>query len=168
MSSDVNQLVIHDYDPAWPGLFDDLSNKIVTALQPVAARIEHVGSTAVQGLAAKPIIDLDIVLPTSVEIPRAIHLLSALGYVHEGNLGVHEREAFRWPPGEVRHHVYMLIEGAAELRRHIAFRDALRANTNLRDDYARLKKSLAAHHPFDRDAYTQGKSAFIRAAIGQL
>jgi GrpB-like predicted nucleotidyltransferase (UPF0157 family) len=62
----------------------------------------------------------------------------------------------------------MLIEGAAELRRHIAFRDALRANTNLRDDYARLKKSLAAHHPFDRDAYTQGKSAFIRAAIGQL
>jgi GrpB-like predicted nucleotidyltransferase (UPF0157 family) len=168
MSSDADQLVIWDYDPAWAGLFNELSIKIATALQSIAVRIEHIGSTAVQGLAAKPIIDLDVVLPSAVELPKAIHLLAAVGYVHEGDLGVNEREAFRWPSGEAQHHVYVLIEGAAELRRHIAFRDALRANADLRDQYARLKRSLASQHSGDRDAYTKGKSAFIRTAIGPL
>lgn len=168
MSSDADQLVICDYDPAWADQFDDLSSKIATALQSIAIRIEHVGSTAVQGLAAKPIIDLDVVLPSSVELPKAIHLLAALGYVHEGDLGVNEREAFRSPLSGARHHVYVLIEGAAELRRHIAFRDELRANADLRDEYARLKRSLATQHSGDRDAYTKGKSAFIRAAIEPL
>ncbi|MGC1520212.1 MAG: GrpB family protein, partial [Steroidobacteraceae bacterium] len=84
MSFDADQLVVCDYDPAWAGLFADLSAKIAAALRPIALRIEHVGSTAVQGLAAKPIIDLDVVLASSVDHPKAIHLLAALGYVHEG------------------------------------------------------------------------------------
>jgi GrpB-like predicted nucleotidyltransferase (UPF0157 family) len=167
MSSEADQLLICDYDPAWPGLFADLSAKIAAALQSIALRIEHVGSTAVLGLAAKPIIDLDVVLASSVDLPKAIHLLAALGYVHEGDLGVKGREAFRWPSGEARHHVYVLIEGAAELRRHVAFRDALRANAVLRDEYATLKSSLGTQSG-DRDAYTKGKSAFIRATIGPL
>ena len=168
MNSEIDPLIIRDYDPVWAVLFADISNKIATALHSICVRIEHVGSTAVQGLAAKPIIDLDVVLPSSVEIPQAIHLLAALGYVHEGDLGIHAREAFRWPPGEARHHVYVLIEGAAELRRHMDFRDALRANADLREEYARLKRSLAAQHSGNRDAYAKGKSAFIRAVIGPL
>jgi GrpB-like predicted nucleotidyltransferase (UPF0157 family) len=145
-----------------------LSVTIAGALRSIAPRIEHIGSTAVQGLAAKPIIDLDIVLASSVDLPEAIRLLAALGYVHQGDLGVEGREAFRWPSGEARHHPYILIESAAELRRHIAFRDALRANAVLRDEYAKLKRSLATQYSGDREAYTEGKSGFIRATIGPV
>jgi GrpB-like predicted nucleotidyltransferase (UPF0157 family) len=159
-------LVICDYNPAWADQFAHLAARIVASLQSIVLRIEHVGSTAVQGLAAKPIIDLDVVLASSADLPDAIRRLAALGYVHEGDLGVNGREAFRCPPGEARHHLYVLIEGAAELRRHLAFRDGLRADAALRDAYAELKRSLAAQYPRDREAYTEGKSTFIRAAIG--
>jgi GrpB-like predicted nucleotidyltransferase (UPF0157 family) len=69
------------------------------------------------------------------------------------------------PSGEARHHLYVLVEGAAELGRHMAFRDALRADAALRDGYAQLKRLLAAQYPGDREAYTQGKSTFIQAVI---
>ena len=127
--------------------------------------MEHVGSTAVPGLIAKPIIDLDAVLGSPADLPEAIRMLRSLGYVHEGDLGIKGREAFLWPPGEVRHHLYVLVEGATELRRHIAFRDALRRNPALREGYAQLKRALAAEFPCDRKSYTEGKSAFIAAAL---
>ena len=168
MGRDADPVAICDYNPAWANQFADLSARIVASLQSIVLRIEHVGSTAVPGLAAKPIVDMDVVLPSSVDLPRAIRLLADLGYVHEGDLGVSGREAFRCPSGEARHHLYVLIEGAAELRRHIAFRDALRADAVLRDEYAQLRRLLAAQYPGDREAYTQGKSTFIEAVIGPL
>jgi|HubBroStandDraft_2_1064218.scaffolds.fasta_scaffold355914_2 GrpB-like predicted nucleotidyltransferase (UPF0157 family) len=168
MGRDADPVAICDYNPAWANQFADLSARIVASLQSIVLRIEHVGSTAVPGLAAKPIVDMDVVLPSSVDLPRAIRLLADLGYVHEGDLGVSGREAFRCPSGEARHHLYVLIEGAAELRRHIAFRDALRADAVLRDEYAQLRRLLAAQYPGDREAYTQGKSTFIEAVIGAL
>jgi GrpB-like predicted nucleotidyltransferase (UPF0157 family) len=168
MGRDADPVAICDYNPAWANQFADLSARIVASLQSIVLRTEHVGSTAVPGLAAKPIVDMDVVLPSSVDLPRAIRLLADLGYVHEGDLGVSGREAFRCPSGEARHHLYVLIEGAAELRRHIAFRDALRADAVLRDEYAQLRRLLAAQYPGDREAYTQGKSTFIEAVIGAL
>jgi GrpB-like predicted nucleotidyltransferase (UPF0157 family) len=123
-----------------------------------------VGSTAVPGLAAKPIIDLDVIVAAQ-DGPEAVHRLGALGYVHEGDLGIHGREAFLYPPGEERHHLYVLVQSSAELRRHLAFRDALRADATLRDRYAELKRSLAAKYPHDRVVYTQAKSAFIESAL---
>ena len=165
MGRDADPVAICDYNPAWANQFADLSARIVASLQSIVLRIEHVGSTAVPGLAAKPIVDMDVVLPSSVDLPRAIRLLADLGYVHEGDLEVSGREAFRCPSGEARHHLYVLIEGAAELRRHIAFRDALRADAVLRDEYAQLRRLLAAQYPGDREAYTQGKSTFIESVI---
>jgi GrpB-like predicted nucleotidyltransferase (UPF0157 family) len=153
------------YDPRWPSEFERLATRIKTALGGLDARVEHVGSTAVPGLAAKPIIDLDVVVARTADVQPAISLLSTMGYVHEGDLGIPGREAFRWPAGEARHHLYLLLEGASELKRHLAFRDALRANTALRDAYATLKHALAAEHGADRMAYTDGKSEFIRAAL---
>jgi GrpB-like predicted nucleotidyltransferase (UPF0157 family) len=168
MGRDADPVAICDYNPAWANQFADLSARIVASLPKIVLRIEHVGSTAVPGLAAKPIVDMDVVLPSSADLPRAIRLLADLGYVHEGDLGIHGREALRCPSGETRHHLYVLIEGAAELRRHIAFRDALRADAVIRDEYAQLKRLLAAQYPGDRDAYTQGKSTFIEAVIRAL
>ena len=153
--------MIEDYDSRWPAQYARLAARIERGLGPLVARVEHVGSTAVTGLAAKPVIDLDVVVARDSDRPAAIRRLADLGYEHEGDLGITGREAFRPPAGEARHHLYLLRAGAAELRRHLAFRDALRADPTLRDAYAALKRSLAEHSSGDRAAYTAGKSAFI-------
>jgi GrpB-like predicted nucleotidyltransferase (UPF0157 family) len=136
-------VLIQDYDPSWPNAFSKLAARVTAALGSLMVTIEHIGSTAVPDLAAKPIIDLDVVLSSPVDFPEAIRLLADIGYVHEGDLGIAGREALRSPPAEPRHHLYVLAAGANELRRHLALRDALRADSDLRDEYSALKQSLA-------------------------
>jgi GrpB-like predicted nucleotidyltransferase (UPF0157 family) len=163
-----NDLVlIQAYDPAWPHTFSKLAARVKTALGSLVVTIEHIGSTAVPGLAAKPIIDLDVVLNSPTHLPEAIRLLATIGYVHEGDLGLAGREAFRSPAGEVRHHLYVLASGANELHRHVAFRDALRSDKVLRDRYAALKRALAEKYQVDRSGYTEAKSDFISATLSR-
>ena len=152
---------IQDYDPAWPEAFSKLAARVNAALGSLVVTIEHIGSTAVPGLAAKPIIDLDVVLGSPADLPEGIRLLASLGYVHEGDLGITGREAFRSPEGEPRHHLYVLTVGTSELRRHLAFRDALRDDNELRDKYAALKRSIAKAYQDDRSGYTEAKTDFI-------
>jgi GrpB-like predicted nucleotidyltransferase (UPF0157 family)/8-oxo-dGTP pyrophosphatase MutT (NUDIX family) len=159
-------LVIRDYDRAWPDHFAKLAARVKMALGGLVSWVEHIGSTAVPGLASKPIIDLDVVLASQADLPEAIRRLAILGYVHEGDLGITGREAFRCPSGEAQHHLYVLAPEAAELRRHVVFRDALRADPALRDTYAALKRSLAEKHAQDRASYNSAKSAFVLATIG--
>lgn len=156
--------LIREYDPTWPDRFAALAGRVQAALGDLVLRVEHVGSTAVAGLAAKPIIDLDVVI-SGKDLAETTRRLARLGYVHEGDLGITGRDAFRWPAGLERHHLYVVSEDAAELGRHLAFRDALRADARLRDDYAALKRSLATQHPYDITAYTEGKGAFIMAIL---
>lgn len=158
-------IAIVDYDPAWPLRFKELASRVQSSLGERVLRVEHVGSTAIPGLAAKPIIDLDVVVNSPSDVESAIRGLAAIGYMHEGDLGVQGREAFLSPAGESLHHLYVLVDGTAELQGHLAFRDSLRANPALRHEYAALKRTLAAQHANDRAAYTQGKSAFIRAVL---
>jgi GrpB-like predicted nucleotidyltransferase (UPF0157 family) len=158
-------VLIQDYDPAWPQVFSELAGKIKAALGSLAVTIEHIGSTAVPGLAAKSIIDLDVVLASPADLPEAIRLLGRVGYIHEGDLGIAGREALRSPPGEPRHHLYVLVAGAIELGLHLAFRDALRADSDLRDQYSALKRSLAKAYGNDRSSYTQAKTAFIASIV---
>jgi GrpB-like predicted nucleotidyltransferase (UPF0157 family) len=160
-----NAVLIQEYDPAWPDAFSHLAARVTAALGGLVVTVEHIGSTAVPGLAAKPIIDLDVVLASPFDLPDAIRRLSRMGYVHEGDLGITGREAFRSPLGLPRHHLYVLIEGADELCRHVAFRDALRADNGLRDRYDALKRSLALQYRDDQISYTEAKSAFISAAL---
>jgi len=156
---------IVEYDSAWPVIFETLAARLREHLTNLVLRVEHVGSTAVPGLAAKPIVDIDAIVASAAEIPLAIERLATIGYVHEGNLGVEGREPFRPPAGEQRHHLYLLAEGANELRRHLAFRDALRADARLRSEYGALKRFLADRHSTDVAAYTAGKDAFVEAAL---
>jgi GrpB-like predicted nucleotidyltransferase (UPF0157 family) len=164
---DEDQLVICEYDQTWTDQFAKLAARLNPVMGALVSRIEHIGSTAVPGLAAKPIIDLDVVLFSAADLPEAIGRLSRIGYVHEGDLGITGREAFICPPEEARHHLYVLSTEAEELRRHVAFRDALRADPVLREDYAALKRSLAKHSR-DRVSYTAGKSAFIMSALRSI
>src|SRR5262245_51865013 len=94
----------------------------------VAVTIEHVGSTAVPGLAAKPIIDMDVVIRSRSDLPAVITRLATLGYQHQGDLGIPDREAFRPPPGLPPHHLYVCLAGCAALRNHITLRDHLRSH----------------------------------------
>jgi GrpB-like predicted nucleotidyltransferase (UPF0157 family) len=165
MQASSNPVVIQDYDPAWPGTFSKLATMLRSTLGNLVSTVEHIGSTSVPGLAAKPIIDLDVVLNSPADLPEAIRLLASIDYVHEGDLGIASREAFHSAPGQSPHHLYVLSAGAAELRRHLAFRDALRADKILRDRYGALKMVLAKAHPNDRGAYTEAKAAFIASVI---
>lgn len=165
-TTDTDPVVIREYDPTWPNQFSDLASRVTAALSALRQRVEHIGSTAVPGLAAKPVIDMDVVLDSPSDLPEALRRLAAIGYVHEGDLGIVGREAFRSPPHEARHHLYMLIAGADELRRHLAFRDALRGDRVVRDKYAALKRSLAIQYSHDRKSYAEGKAAFITRVIG--
>jgi GrpB-like predicted nucleotidyltransferase (UPF0157 family) len=91
-------LVITEYDPQWPVLFEELRVKFSELLGDMASAIEHVGSTSVPGLAAKPIIDLDVLLASAACLPETIRRLATLGYEHQGDLGIAGREAFQTPP----------------------------------------------------------------------
>jgi len=167
-------VVIRGYDPEWPTRFAELCEALATALDGLAIVFEHVGSTAVPGLAAKPIIDVDVVVASPRLLPAVIERLKGLGYQRLGELGVPGREAFRTPPSFVleeqsplraAHHLYVLRNDSQELARHVAFRDALRADAALAKEYAALKRRLAAELGHDREAYTEAKTGFIHAAL---
>ena len=159
---------IMDYNPQWPVQFADIVERVQTAFAegPWVA-IEHVGSTSVVGLAAKPIIDLNVVVRSREDIPEAIARLATLGYVHQGDLGISGREAFRSPLGLPPHHLYLCAADNAEHRRQIAFRDYLRTHGDAAENYADLKRTLAVRHGSNRTAYSEAKTEFIEAALKQ-
>jgi GrpB-like predicted nucleotidyltransferase (UPF0157 family) len=154
-------VTIHEYDVAWPHVFETIRMRIAPALDGMAAAVEHVGSTAVPGLAAKPIIDIDVLLRNAAGLPLAITGLASLGYLHRGDLGVPGREAFRTPPGEFPHHLYVYPPENEQYRRHLVFRDYLRTHPEHANAYASLKRELAAKFRDDREAYNEAKTGFV-------
>lgn len=153
-----------DYDPEWPVRFRELHDRIAAALGPLALAIEHVGSTSVPNLCAKPIIDLDVVVrPENVR--AAISAVEALGYRHEGDLGVAGREAFRWVADFPEHHLYVCPEGSPALERHLLVRDYLRKHPDVAREYAQLKKELARKYHDNRTKYQAAKAQFIDAML---
>jgi GrpB-like predicted nucleotidyltransferase (UPF0157 family) len=158
-------IVISEYDSRWPELFCELRDALPAGLRMRVRSIEHVGSTAVPGLAAKPIIDIDVVVADEADVAEAIALLSAAGYPHNGDAGVPGREAFDQPPHLPEHHLYVCAEGAGPLVAHLQLRDYLRANPGTACEYATLKRHLAATYGDDRGGYTEAKTALIEAVL---
>jgi GrpB-like predicted nucleotidyltransferase (UPF0157 family) len=157
-------VVMHEYDPGWPALFEDLRKRIAAALGPLVIDIEHIGSTSVPNLCAKPIIDLDVIVEPE-NLPAAIAAVEALGYRHEGNLGVDGREAFRWTAEFPEHHLYVCPKDSPALGRHLLFRDFLRTHPDAARQYAQLKKELAQQFHDDRSKYQDAKTAFIESLV---
>jgi GrpB-like predicted nucleotidyltransferase (UPF0157 family) len=154
-------VVVTEYDPEWPQRFEDLRARIWPAVVGVADRIEHVGSTSVPGLAAKPIIDMTIVVRQRADVPPAIDRLATLGYRHLGNLDIDDREAFEHPPGLPRHNLYLCPEGTIGVVNQLAVRDYLRANPDVARRYGELKQRLATQFPHDIESYVFGKTDFV-------
>ncbi|WP_128100880.1 GrpB family protein [Paenibacillus sp. DCT19] len=168
-------IIIEDYNNAWPEMFSNLKSIIEHRLGDLLLQIEHVGSTAVPGLAAKPIIDIDVVIDSMDLLPDVIQGLESLGYHHEGNLGVESREAFARKDASVpysilkvqkpEHHLYVCNKESKELLRHISFREALINNPEFVVEYANLKKDLANSYSENRQAYTDGKTEFVNKVL---
>jgi GrpB-like predicted nucleotidyltransferase (UPF0157 family)/transcriptional regulator with XRE-family HTH domain len=158
-------IVVVDYDPTWPQTFDRLRVLVEPALAGLPARVEHVGSTAVPGLAAKPIIDIDVVVDSAGAVPGAIERLCGLGYRHEGNGGVPGREAFEPPPGLPVHHLYVVVSGSRSHLDHVLFRDLLRRDPEAAASYAAEKRRHAHLLPANRPEYEDAKSVIIEALI---
>jgi GrpB-like predicted nucleotidyltransferase (UPF0157 family) len=154
-------IVVDDYDPGWPEAFERVRSTVWPAVSEVASSIEHVGSTAVPGLAAKPIIDVSVVVRAESDVPAAIERLASLGYAHQGNLGIEGREAFESPDGLPAHHLYLCLLHGQALANHLAVRDHLRAHPDAAKEYGELKKQLARRFPHHIEGYVDGKTDFL-------
>ncbi|MGE0599444.1 MAG: GrpB family protein [Dehalococcoidia bacterium] len=155
------QIEVVPYDPQWPVEFERVRRDLLQILGNNCIGIEHVGSTSVPGLAAKPIIDIDVVISSRVVFPVVRDLLEAHGYRHGGNLEIPGREAFAEPEGSSRHHLYVCSVDAPGLHDHMVLRDMLRARPDLRERYAAAKREAAERHPHDIDAYIEDKGGVI-------
>ena len=152
---------IAPYDPGWPERFREQAGRLRLALGSVALGIDHVGSTAVPGLPAKPVIDIDVSV-RALEPPDSYEVsLTQLGFV----LGAVDAEQrfYREPEGEPRRtHIHVCEAGGDYERRHLLFRDYLRTHPEVAAEYAAMKRELAEKYRRDRDAYTDAKGPFIR------
>ncbi len=164
-SSAREAIVISDYDADWPRQFEEIALPVREAMASLGATIEHIGSTSVPGLAAKPIIDIDVVVRSTGDVQPAIDRLRALGYEYQGDKGIPGRDAFLAPRGSRPHHLYVVVGGTEPHRNHIEFRDELRAHPEVAHDYAALKLRLANEHQADRLGYTDGKDAFVAEVL---
>lgn len=163
-------VVVLPYDEQWKHDFLQIKAELANVLGQLAMEIEHVGSTSVQGLSAKPIIDIDIVIKDYNELEKVISALGKIGYQHEGNLGITGREAFRYDGKEhlCKHHLYVCPEDSPELKRHIAFRDYLQTHPDAVQEYSRIKEEGAQLFPDDIDRYIEHKSPFIEKIYAEI
>jgi GrpB-like predicted nucleotidyltransferase (UPF0157 family) len=156
------------YDSAWPIIFaaeaERLRHCFAAATLPLI--IEHTGSTAVPGLAAKPILDILAGYEKGAVVPPYIEVLTEGGYVHRGEQEIPGREFFR--RGDPRaYHLHLTAIDSPFWRNHLTFRDRLRTDNTLRDAYATLKRDLAARFPRDREAYIAGKESFVNEVLAR-
>jgi len=176
MSEEKIKLV--EYDPSWPEKFQRLKSIYVKFLGNLLLEVEHVGSTAIPGICAKPHLDIDLVIESYSSFEEVKDALAGLGYEYQGDFGIEGREAFRrkdemvpWDGSNSKkysHNLYVCPEDSRELKRHLAFRDHLREDEECRNRYDELKRRLARKHRDDREAYTEGKTKFIERVLEEI
>ena len=158
--------LVKEYNPDWPKWFETIRSFLEPALTGVPHTVEHVGSTSIPGMVAKPIIDIIVVVEK-----RALAVvqdrLASIGYIHEGNLGIQDREAFDLRDTAARetlpsHHLYVAMTGSQALRDHLAFRDFMKTHPEWVTRLSMHKKALCAKYNNDREAYTNGKAELVR------
>ena len=160
-------VVLEPYDAQWPALFVAERDRLLSCFAGRFIDIQHIGSTAVPGLVAKPVIDLLAGVESMAAAEALSAPLCANGYTTsaEFNASLPDRKWFmRWAHGQRTHHLHVVVHGGEVWAQRLRFRDALRSDPALAARYAALKTELAAKHPGDREAYTDAKAAFVQAA----
>lgn len=164
----VEQVIIVPYDSNWKKLYEIEESEMVACIGEYIQDIQHIGSTSVEGLAAKPVIDMMIGIRSLDDAKHCIPPLEAIGYeyVPEFEKDLPMRRYLRKSKSGIRtHHIHMVERSSDFWARHIAFRDILRSNTSIRDEYAALKYRLAKTYRDDREGYTDAKTDFIETAL---
>ena len=157
------RVIVVSYDSKWNDEFQKIKSYLEKTLENSILAIEHVGSTSIEGISAKPIIDIDVIIEGYDKFEDAKSRLKKLGYYHEGDLGIKDREAFGYNEKHefMMHHLYVCPRNSEELKRHIAFRDYLRTHKEDRDKYSVIKLQAAIKYPTDIDSYIETKSSCI-------
>ena len=155
-------VVVEKWNPQWKYEYEKIVDSLGKDIIYNSIKIEHVGSTSVEGLSAKPVIDLDIVIEKD-KFAIIKELLNKKGYEYEGDLGIEGREAFSYSGKEelMTHHLYVCPKNSKELFKHITFRNFLKNNPALAAEYSKVKEQAAVLYPDDIDKYMEFKSEII-------
>ena len=156
------RVVVEKWNPQWKYEYEKIVASLGKDIIYNSIKIEHVGSTSVEGLSAKPVIDLDIVIEKD-KFAIIKELLNKKGYEYEGDLGIEGREAFSYSGKEelMTHHLYVCPKNSKELFKHITFRNFLENNPALAAEYSKVKEQAAVLYPDDIDKYMEFKSKII-------
>lgn len=172
--------LVETYNPDWKRWFDDIRNILTSALNEYSSqiRIEHIGSTSISGMIAKPILDIDIIIDDKSLVDRISIHLQNLGYIDRGEQGIPGRFAFRQSteyvpksPQKTRwinHHLYVCYRDSLALKNHLLFRDALINNNDLVLRYSQMKLNLVNERGMTREKYTIRKTEFILDVLAKL
>ena len=157
------KVIVLPYDKVWKSDFEAIKAEIEEALGDLILCVEHVGSTSVEGMSAKPCIDIDVVIKDYSVFKAVVLRLATIGYIHEGDLGIKDREAFKYEnkPHLQNHHLYVCSQSSEELRRHITFRNFLRTHPEAVRKYSEVKEKAAELFPDDINGYIRYKSPCI-------
>ena len=157
------RVMVVPYDETWKLAFVEIKKELEQAIGDLIVGIEHVGSTSVEGLSAKPCIDIDVIIRDYSIFDSAVSRLADIGYTHEGDLGIQDREAFKYSdkPHLHKHHLYVCPQRSQELKRHITFRDFLRSNPEAARKYGSTKETAARLFPDNIEKYIEYKSPCI-------
>ncbi|MCU5070273.1 GrpB family protein [Bacillus pacificus] len=171
------RITIEEYNIKWESEFNKLQTLINDVMEDSILSIEHVGSTSIKGLAAKPILDIDIVIEDYEIFSEIVKKLETIGYYHQAEWSYKGREAFGrkdafvpWSEESIvwmEHHLYVCDKNSEELRKHIAFRDYLREHEDVAGEYGRLKDELARESK-SRTSYSEGKTKFITNILEEI
>jgi len=163
LGTDQNRIEIVEHQADWRQAFRQESERLLSAVGNVAVKIEHIGSTAIPGLAAKPVLDMMLGFYSIEDAQRLVNLIEGLGYDYLGEFGIAGRFFFVYRSGDKsKIHLHGFILDSDDWRRHLYFRNVLRSNPELVAQYHRLKQALAKKYHSNRMAYSKGKSAFIK------
>ncbi len=158
----VRTIVVVPYNENWIIEFNKIKDEVLPAICNDIISFEHVGSTSVPGLWAKPIIDINIIVE-NIKLSLVIEMLCSIGYIHEGNLGIEGREAFRYSdkPHLMQHNLYVSTRNSAEYKRQMTFRDYLKAHPLDCIKYSEIKLEMSKKFPHDIDSYIKGKEPVV-------
>jgi GrpB-like predicted nucleotidyltransferase (UPF0157 family) len=170
-AQNVAMITIVPYDVAWPAMFDAEAARVRLTLGELVLRVEHVGSTSVPGLAAKPVVDIQVSVASLQPMSTYLESLTHIGYSHVP-VGAFDlvypffQKPTEWPS---THHIHLCVAGSEEERRHLAFRDYLRGHPRVAAEYVTLKRQLAATHDgatlASRERYSLAKTAFVESLL---
>lgn len=172
-TDDAPHIYLVPYDPRWPTLAREIADELLEVCGPGGAgaltRVEHIGSTSIPGCDAKPVIDLMPALVSFDAGAACVAPLEARGYAFHGEYGLPRRRYFTRRAADssiaLDEHVHMYTPGEGQWHDQLTFRDYLRAHPDTRDEYAALKRTLAARHPHDGERYADDKGEFVQRVL---